>query len=100
MESTYKIQFSDYFYEQIKEINDKKLIEDKLRLIEINPFRFKPLHGYRFVFAIKITLNGYWRLIYSIDTREKIVFVFGLFPRKNDYKDFMRFYERWKRKRE
>ncbi len=94
MDSTYKLLFSEYFEHQFKKIKKKTLVEDKLRLLKQNPFRFKGLTGYHLVFEIKLRLNGYQRLIYTVNVKEKNILVFGLFPRKHEFKDFQRFYDR------
>ncbi|MBS3131148.1 hypothetical protein J4212_01830 [Candidatus Woesearchaeota archaeon] len=91
----YEIVPSVYFLEQLKSLKDKSLIESKLHLVKISPFRFKALEGYKFVFAVKLRLNGYKRLIYLVEPKERKAFIFGLFERKKDYKDFERFYKRY-----
>ena len=91
----FNIFFSRYFETQLERIKDTILINKKLDLLEINPFRFKSVTGKRFVFAIKIRLNGYKRLIYEIEPSLRKVFVFGLFERRKDYKDFEKFYKKY-----
>ena len=91
----YELAPSAYFLQQLEDIKDKIFVESKLRLIKINPFRFKGLEGYRFVFAVKLRLNGYKRLIYLAEPKERKVFIFGLFERGKGYKDFERFYRQY-----
>lgn len=94
---SFKLFFSKYFEAQLDEIKDRTLIDKKLDLLEINPFRFKALSGKRFVFAIKLRLNGYKRLIYKVEPSLKAVFVFGLFERGKGYKDLEKFYKEYLR---
>ena len=52
----YEIVPSKFFLEQIDELSDEatKLIEEKLRLAKINPYRFKRVEGYKlFLFRIR-----------------------------------------------
>ena len=95
----FRLYFSKYFEDQLEEIKYITLIDKKLDLLEINPFRFKFIAGKRFVFAIKIRLNGYKRLIYKVEPSSKSVFVFGLFERGKGYKDFEKFYKDYLRNR-
>ena len=73
------------------------IINKKLDLLEINPFRFKFISGKRFVFAIKIRLNGNKRLIYKVEPSLRKVLIFGLFERGKGYKDFEKFYKEYLR---
>ena len=93
----FKIFYSKYFKAQLEKekIRDNRLINKKLDLLEINPFRFKSVSGKKFVFAIKIRINGYKRLIYKVELSSRSVFVFGLFERRKEYKDFEKFYKEY-----
>ena len=44
----FELKPSEFFLEQIEELSDKvsRIVEDKLRLLKINPFRFKRIEGY------------------------------------------------------
>jgi mRNA-degrading endonuclease RelE of RelBE toxin-antitoxin system len=92
----FEIKPSIYFLDQIKSAsdNDKKIIEQKLRLIKINPFRFDKLEGYKHVFKIRINFADQSnRLIYAaFYPMSQNVFVFGVFNRKKSYKDFKRIF--------
>lgn len=92
MASNFKLIPSKYFLKQINDfsIKDKNQISDKLKLLKTNPFRYGTLEGYRFVFKIKLNLNNnYSRLIYAVYfPKKEDIRIFGIFERKNDYKDF------------
>lgn len=52
----YELKPSDFFLQQIDELSDeaKKTVEDKLKLVKINPFRNKRIHGYNlFLFRVR-----------------------------------------------
>lgn len=56
----YILQPSEFFLGQLDELSDKaaRIIEDKLRLLKINPFRFKKIEGYHlFLFRIRFEDN-------------------------------------------
>ena len=44
----YFLKPSHFFLEQLDDLSDKAkiIIEDKLRLLKLNPFRFKRIEGY------------------------------------------------------
>jgi hypothetical protein len=96
MESNFEIIPSDYFKKQLEKSRTEeiKLINEKLKLIKSNPFRFKNFKGYRHVFKIKLNFKGeYSRLLYVVFQPEKDkIRIFGIFPRKQDYKDFKKFF--------
>ena len=60
-----------FFLEQVDELSDKakRIIEDKLRLLKINPFRFKRIEGHNlFLFRIRFEDNRKEkRVIYLVD---------------------------------
>jgi len=67
----YVLKPSHFFLEQLDELSDKAvaIIEDKLRLLKINPFRFKRIEGYNlFLFRIRFEDNRKEkRVIYLVD---------------------------------
>ncbi len=60
MDDEYFLRPSKFFLEQVEELSDKaaRIVEDKLRLLKINPFRNKKLEGYPlFLFRIRFEDN-------------------------------------------
>ena len=52
----YELKPSQFFLQQIEELSSesKRIIENKLRLAKVNPFRNKRIHGYNlFLFRIR-----------------------------------------------
>ena len=92
----FDFKFTHYFLNQWKVYDAKarKLINDKLSLIKQNPFRFPKHEGYRFVFKIKISIEGeYSRLMYAVFMPDsKHITILGVFDRKAEYKDFERIF--------
>lgn len=88
----FNLKFTKFFLKQWKSYNSKakKLIQDKLKLVKQNPFRFPKHEGYRFVFKVKLSVDGkYSRLMYAVfmpDSRH--ITVLGIFDRSADYRDF------------
>lgn len=97
MESGFNIRPSKYFLKQLSQLSSKELnlVEDKLQILKQNPFRYKKLEGYKNTFEVKITINkNYSRLIYSVYIPHKNeITVYGIFKRKNNFKDFRRYYD-------
>ncbi len=89
----YIIQPSHFFLQQIDEISDEaaKLIERKLRLAKINPFRNKRIHGYSlFLFRIRFEDNRKEkRVIYLVD--KPFVKVICILDRDKEYKDLRKY---------
>ncbi len=82
------------FLEQLRglEEKEKRIIESKIELLKINPFRFKKIHSktYNKVFRIRLTINNVdARLIYTI--MEPNVILVCILARKNDYSDLERY---------
>lgn len=80
---------TNFFLEQAEYLSDKskRIISDKMKLIKINPFRYKRIFGYGLVlFRIRFKDRGKKkRLIYLVeDGRVKVVCILD---RSNDYKD-------------
>ena len=95
MDLNYK--FTEYFRKQWKGYDEKtrRRIEDKLRLIKENPFRYEKHYGYRYVFKVKISIEDtYSRLMYSVFNPDKEhITILGIFDRKTNYKDFERIFK-------
>lgn len=96
-DSNFNIIATKFFIKQFKELTQKEkdLVNSKLEFIKNNPFRYKKLIGYKNTYEIKITLNdNYSRLIYVVYLPEKSnVTLFGIFKRKDEFKDFKKYYE-------
>jgi len=70
----YILKPSHFFLEQIEELSDEaaRLIEDKLKLAKINPFRNKRIQGYNlFLFRIRFEDNRKEkRVVYLVEKPE------------------------------
>jgi mRNA-degrading endonuclease RelE of RelBE toxin-antitoxin system len=97
----FEIIYSTFFSKQAKKISKKelKLILDKITILKTEPFRFKNLKGYKNTFEIKVDIeNSYSRLIYCVYLPKKNqITIFGIFKRKNNFKDFKKFFENYKK---
>jgi len=89
----YIIKPSEFFLEQISELSDDaaRIVEDKIRMLKINPFRFKRIEGYSlFLFRIRFEDNRKEkRAIYLVD--KPYVKMLCILDRDNDYKDLKRY---------
>ncbi len=89
----YEVIPSEFFLEQIDELSDEaaKLIEDKLRLAKINPFRFKRIEGYSlFLFRIRFEDNRKEkRVVYLVDKPK--VKVLCILDRSSEYNQLRKF---------
>jgi len=85
----YEIKPSNFFLKQIEELSDEasKIVEDRLRLIKINPFRNKRIEGYNlFLFRIRFEDNHKEkRIIYLVD--KPFVKLICILDRGKEYKD-------------
>ena len=85
-----------FFLEQVDELSDKakRIIEDKLRLLKINPFRFKRIEGHNlFLFRIRFEDNRKEkRVIYLIDKPNMELIC--ILDRDNEYKDLRGYLKR------
>jgi len=84
------IKTTKTFSRQTKKLDSKskKLIREKIGLIEENPFRFKRIHSKKFnkAFRVRLNLQGKeTRLIYVVV--EPNIIIVCLLERKKDYKD-------------
>ncbi|MBU2639054.1 MAG: hypothetical protein KJ955_08840 [Nanoarchaeota archaeon] len=90
------IRGSDIFYEQAKSLSDKskKIVEEKLNLLKINPYRNKRIH-YKGLFLFRIRFedkNKEKRIIYFVD--KPYVKILCILERGKEYKDLKRFLRR------
>lgn len=89
----YIIKPSHFFLEQIDELSDKaaKLIEEKLKLLKINPFRYKRIYGYNlFLFRIRFEdKRKEKRVVYLVD--KPYVKVLCILDRSKGYKDLKKY---------
>ena len=89
----YIIKPSEFFLEQISELSDDaaRIVEDKIRMLKINPFRFKRFEGYSlFLFRIRFEDNRKEkRAIYLVD--KPYVKMLCILDRDNDYKDLKKY---------
>ena len=92
----YEIIPSKFFLEQIHELSDEaaKLIEKKLHLVKINPYRFKRIEGYKlFLFRIRFEdERKEKRVIYLVD-KPKIK-ILCILDRSGEYKQLRKFLKR------
>jgi len=90
----FELKYTRFFEKQWLGYDEKTkhLIEDKLRLIKQNPFRYDTLEGYKRVLKVKLSIEGkYQRLLYAIHTPQtNQILILGIFEREKDYKDFER----------
>jgi mRNA-degrading endonuclease RelE of RelBE toxin-antitoxin system len=97
MELKFETKPTKFFLSQLKKLTlkEKRIISDKLKIIRENPFRYKKLKGYRNTFEVKLNFeDSYSRLIYCVFVPEtNNITVFGIFKRRNDFKDFKNFYK-------
>ena len=92
----YEIIPSKFFLEQIDELSDEaaELIEKKLRLAKINPYRFKCIQGYKlFLFRIRFEdERKEKRVIYLVDKPK--VKVLCILDRGGEYKQLRKLLKR------
>lgn len=84
---------SYFFLEQLNDLSydAKKLIDEKLKLIKINPYRYKRVTGYGlFLFRIRFKNNNKEkRIIYLVD--KHFVKVLCILNRDKEYKDLKKY---------
>jgi len=89
----FELKPTGFFLEQIDELSDEaaKLIEEKLKLVKINPFRYKRIEGYRlFLFRIRFEDNRKEkRVIYLVE--KPLVKVLCILDRDKEYKDLKKY---------
>ena len=92
----YVIIPSRFFLEQIDELSNEaaKLIEGKLLLVKINPYRFKRIQGYK-LFLCRIRFEDERkekRVIYLVDKPK--VKILCILDRSSEYKQLKKFLKR------
>ncbi len=89
----YVLKPSHFFLEQIEDLSDKgaRIVEDKLRLLKKNPFRFKRIEGYNlFLFRIRFEdKRKEKRIIYAVDKPN--VEILCILDRDKEYKDLQKY---------
>ena len=90
------LRSSEIFAEQIDELSEKarRIIEEKLLMLKINPFRFKRIEGHSlFLFRIRFEDNRKEkRVIYLID--KPYVEVLCILDRDKEYKDLNKYLQK------
>lgn len=93
----FNFKFTRFFLKQWGNYDKKTrvFIQDKLKLVKQNPFRFPKHTGYRFVFKVKLSIDKkYSRLMYAVFMPDsKHITIIGIFERGVDYKDFERIFK-------
>ncbi len=87
---TFAVKLSPVMVEQLDRLDEKskRLIWEKIKLIEENPFHFKRIHSqsFRKVFRARLSIQGKeTRLIYVV--LEPNIIIACLLERKRDYRD-------------
>ena len=89
----YELKPSHFFLQQIDQLGyeSKKTVEDKLKLVKINPFRNKRIHGYNlFLFRIRFEdQHREKRVIYLVD--KPYVKLICILDRDKEYKDLKKY---------
>ena len=80
------------FYNQLAELDRKakRIVEEKIELLERNPYRFKALHGFNIrLFRIRLNLHNLeTRLVYAVIKPEVILLCF--IARNKDYRELQK----------
>ena len=89
----YVLKPSNFFLEQLEDLSNesKKLIDKKLNLIKINPYRYKRVEGYGlFLFRIRFEDNRKEkRIVYLVD--KPFVKILCILDRDKGYKDLKKY---------
>jgi len=89
----YILKPSKFFLEQLDELSDKakNILEEKLKLLKVNPFRFKRIEGYDlFLFRIRFEDNSKEkRVIYLVD--KPFVEILCILDRSKEYNDLSKY---------
>ena len=93
----YELIPSKFFLEQIEKLSNEssKLIEEKLLLVKINPYRYKRIKGYR-LFLCRIRFEDKRkekRLVYLVDKPK--VKVLCILDRGSEYNQLRKFLKRY-----
>jgi mRNA-degrading endonuclease RelE of RelBE toxin-antitoxin system len=101
MASKFELTYTRFFEKQWLDYDEKTklLIEDKLKLVKQNPFRYDTIEGYKRVRKVKLTLEGkYQRLLYALHMPEaNQIFILGVFERDKGYEEFERKFKQLKK---
>lgn len=88
---------TQFFLEQLGQLSDKaaRIVDNKLRLLKIDPFRNKRIHGYNlFLFRIRFEDNRREkRVIYLVDKPE--VKILCILDRDKEYKDLKNYLKKF-----
>lgn len=89
----YELKPSHFFLKQAEKLSDEaaRIIEDRLKLVKINPFRNKRIEGYGlFLFRIRFEDNKREkRVIYLVD--KPYIKLICILDRKDNYKDLKKY---------
>src|SRR3989344_8216257 len=89
----YELKPSYFFLQQVDELSDEaaRIIDDRLKLVKINPFRNKRIEGYGlFLFRIRFEDNKREkRVVYLVD--KPYIKLICILDRKDDYKDLKKY---------
>ena len=89
----YELKPSHFFLQQIEELSDdtKRVVENRLKLVKVNPFRNKRIHGYNlFLFRIRFEeQHREKRVIYLVD--KPFVKLLCILDRDKEYKDLKKY---------
>lgn len=101
MASNFELFYTRFFEEQwiAYDKQTRHLIEEKLKLIKYDPYRYETLEGYTRVRKIKLNLKGkYQRLLYALHMPEtNQILILGIFERDKGYKEFQRKFKQLKK---
>ena len=89
----YELKPSHFFLQQVEELSDeaKRVVENRLRLVKVNPFRNKRIQGYNlFLFRIRFEeQHREKRVIYFVD--KPFVKLLCILDRDKEYKDLKKY---------
>jgi mRNA-degrading endonuclease RelE of RelBE toxin-antitoxin system len=101
MASNYEVLYTRFFEKQWLgyDKETRLLLEEKLRFIKQDPFRYETLEGYKRVRKVKLSVKGkYQRLLYALHMPEtNQVLILGVFERDKGYDEFERKFGRLKK---
>ena len=89
----FELKPSHFFLQQIDELSDeaKRVVDNRLKLVKVNPFRNKRIHGYNlFLFRIRFEVqHREKRVIYLVD--KPYVKLICILDRDKEYKDLKKY---------
>lgn len=90
---TYELIPTKFFLKQLDRVSKEaaSLIDKKLRLVKVNPYRYKRIKGYKFfLFRIRFAdSRREKRIIYLVDKPKVIVLC--ILDRKKEYEDLKKY---------